>query len=229
MMRKFLACDIIDPQRPRAFRDLELEMGEFAWQIYERRLLARKVEALRPEDQDKAREFLVGLVEEAIGRLKEVLRKHQEHDEMVKTLDAELMTLDVSPEAVRIRSYKDASDRPYHRSMAAILKLRKNGVSPNCHPGAKNSAKLSLVCDQEGESRIEAVDVDEDVSEDIGQLAEILVDPDSDRDGVEPLREGSRQATVHCGPAGDSPSRTVPRRSEIPDSVLTARTEPRLS
>jgi hypothetical protein len=228
MMRMFLACDMIDPQRPRAFRDLELEMGEFAWQMYERRLLARNVKALWPDDPGKAREFLVGLVEEAIGRLKKLLRKHQEHDEMVKTLDAELMTLDVSPEAVRIRSYKDASDRAYHRSMAAILKLRKNGVFPICHAGAKSSAKLSIVSDQDVERRAEPADVGEQGSEDIGQLAEIMADPDSDRDGFEPLREGSHQTTVHCGPAGGSPHRTVPGPCEIPDSVLAARTEPRL-
>jgi hypothetical protein len=57
MMQMFLACDMIDPQKPRAFHDLELQMTEYAWRAYERRLVARNVESMWPKGAAKAREF----------------------------------------------------------------------------------------------------------------------------------------------------------------------------
>jgi hypothetical protein len=146
------------------------------------------------------------------------LRKHHEHDETLNALDAELLTLDVSPEAERIRRYKDTSDRAYHRSMAAMLRLRKTGITPKRQAHGESTAELSIVTDQDVESSGEPLTVDEEVVDENGIGEETQPDPESEEWTVHIDRSaGASDQSEMNGLSGSEPTA---------DDIQTPESEP---
>ena len=120
-----LACHVLDPQHKQAFSEVRCEMDDDEWKAYARRLEGRNYAAITPADPASARTVLLGIVDKATRRLNLLATTHQERDAQVAALNVHALAFDDTPEGERLRRYKNACDRAYHRTIATLLKVRK--------------------------------------------------------------------------------------------------------
>ena len=78
-----------------------------------------------PRTTAAARAVLLGIVDKATRRLNLLATTHQERDAQVAALNVHALAFDDTPEGERLRRYKNACDRAYHRTIATLLKVRK--------------------------------------------------------------------------------------------------------
>ena len=120
-----LACHVLDPQHKQAFSEVRCEMDDDEWKAYARRLEGRNYTAITPVDAPAARAVLLGVVDKATRRLNLLVTTHQERDAQVAALNVHALAFDATAEGERLRRYKNACERAFHRTIATLLKVRK--------------------------------------------------------------------------------------------------------
>jgi hypothetical protein len=126
------------------FANRERFTTEF-WQ-YDNRIRYRNLKAIRPKDEEAARAMLLAIVDRAMDRLRPLEEANRIKEERLDAFHAEMAAFDDSPEGERLRRHNDACDRGIHRTLGAILKMRKESRQ------AERSGQRSAFSDQqEGE------------------------------------------------------------------------------
>ena len=128
----FLACHVLDPQHKHAFFELRCELTEAEFKQYDKRLQGRNLDAMRPADATAARAMLLGLVDRAMDRLRPLAEVHRIREDRVAALRPDMAAFDDSTEGERLRRQAMACDRGLHRTLASILKVRKEGATAEC-------------------------------------------------------------------------------------------------
>jgi hypothetical protein len=126
----FLACHVIDPQQKDPFAELRSELTSDERRAYQRRLVGRRVEELRPQDQAQARAKLLALVDRASSRLDGLLKVHEQQAAANAAQEAARLSFDASPDGERLRRYQLSCGRSFFRAVDTFLKVRQTSEDP---------------------------------------------------------------------------------------------------
>jgi hypothetical protein len=121
----FLACHQIDPSGGELFHEIWKELDSHERKIARQRLAGRPLDALQPKSEADARQALLRVIEQAVGRLEGIARTYRERDEANAKLLPARLAFDDSMEAERLRRYETSCSRLLLRTLDAFEKRHR--------------------------------------------------------------------------------------------------------
>ena len=124
--RVFLACHVLGPQFPNAFEELRCEMLDSQFKNH-KKLLERwdKVE-ITPKSRTAARAVLLGIIDEAIERLRLVEAEHQERADKVARQEQARLGQEDGKAGEQLRRHLGSCNRLIFGNLDAIHRFRRN-------------------------------------------------------------------------------------------------------
>lgn len=121
----FVACDALHHSGTTAFADLFSDMEESQLKKFMKRVKERWPDLFDIDDKEKGRAHLVGLAEENIERLNELIGEFEKKSDEIARRTVERLTRDNTPEGHRMRNYVDKSRDALDRRMAKYDKYKE--------------------------------------------------------------------------------------------------------
>jgi len=138
----YLCCHVIEPNdRDDPFFDISYDMQPVDYKRFRERLARRNVESMRPTDAAAARALLLALVDRKIDRLDGLATDRLVFDDAMNALKTDIMGFDDSIEGERLRRHMATCERAMHRTIATIIKMRKDLETPEFDPIEDESAE----------------------------------------------------------------------------------------
>jgi hypothetical protein len=131
--RIFLACHVLRPVTKSPFDDLLREVGDNpldSYSVFRPALKQLTTEPYTPKDPAEARQVLTGLVDQAISQLKVLLAELEAREDEAAATAADRHAFDLDHDGELMRRYEASCDRSFHRALAQLRLLRKDGQAP---------------------------------------------------------------------------------------------------
>ncbi len=121
----FIACHLIEPQYKSAFREMRCELDDPAYRHYNRCLIRREIELLKPADETEARTYLLSVVDEATERLRVIEAELEKKAEENQARERCLIMHGVSKTGERIRRAQGAFNRLLIQNVNTVQKVQR--------------------------------------------------------------------------------------------------------
>ena len=175
----------IHPQRrSSAWQDLLCEMGSSDLKRYRRRVRERFPDLIPHLDADRARKFLIDLVDREINRLNEKVAEHEKDPRATAEQTVARLRVDQTPEGDRLHRFESKCISEFRRSIDMYRKIR----------GIRNSKAKDLAADAMDDSDLVPDDSTVPAAEQRDQLARAV-----ERNGS-PAKGASSPASPTPGP-----------------------------
>ncbi len=180
----FLACHAIEPEYAYAFQELRCEIHEDRFKMHKRRLDRWIRAGIAPADATAGRAVLLRIVDEASARLRMLEATHQKLADVVRELDAKILSFDESKSGEQLRRHEGSCNRLMLRNIEAIRKgrrdeaqgwgrTRKERERKTTEKRASSQIDERLVLDDDGNVCI-AEDYDGDIEEGMARYDKAL-------------------------------------------------------